>query len=292
MATALFSTIAVSSYADEKDSFKNVFNEYEYYQAINNASKEELEQIGLDKQDVNAFSSTFEDNLYERAIMSDSELCGLGYTEQEIALLRKYAQGSELSDAEMRAISGTCTTYFKLSYASRRIASFYYEWTWDHCPLSPLNDSVAIEWTAYGYDGDTVDLIVERKSSSIAYYWETEPKDDFRYSVPGELETNLSFDGLCLKVPVLGESDIGSGVPAVFYAKTGYVGVDLKVDESVSRDIYFIQASGLYGHTQVGIGFPSVSLTNGKLSFGGNLSVNEIGRRKVEIYNDGTIKYV
>ena len=63
LATALFSTIAVSSYADEKDSFKNVFNEYEYYQAINNASKEELEQIGLDKHDVNAFSSTFEDNL-------------------------------------------------------------------------------------------------------------------------------------------------------------------------------------------------------------------------------------
>lgn len=135
--------------------------------------------------------------------------------------------------------------------------------------------------------------VVQEKNTKIQYYIINEgTRDVYDYSVRGELEPELSFDGLCLRVPVLGDRDPGSGLIISYYAKMGIVGVELKVDDSVTRDIYCVEASGLYAHTQAGIGFPSINLINGKLSFGGNLSINQIAEKKVEIYNDGTMKYV
>ncbi len=247
----------------------------------------------LTKQDANNLSSTFEEKLYERATMPDSQLRFYGYTEHEIALLREYAKGGDLSDTEMQAISGTCSGSFYIVYANKREVNFYYEWCWDHCPIVALDDAAAISWTAYGYDGRPLDLIVQEKNTQIQYYINNEgTRDVYDYSVRGELEPELSFDGLCLRVPVLGDRDPGSGLIISYYAKMGIVGVELKVDDSVTRDIYCVEASGLYAHTQAGIGFPSINLINGKLSFGGNLSINQIAEKKVEIYNDGTMKYV
>ena len=58
----------------------------------------------------------------------------------------------------------------------------------------------------------------------------------------------------------------------------------------VSANIDCIFVAGLYGHTVVGIGAPSVSVSKGSfgISFTGNTSIDEIAGRKATIYRNST----
>ena len=53
-------------------------NEYDYVMALEDASAEELEEVGLTKEDVSTLSTEFRNSIAERAQMTDKELGDLG----------------------------------------------------------------------------------------------------------------------------------------------------------------------------------------------------------------------
>lgn len=63
----------------------------------------------------------------------------------------------------------------------------------------------------------------------------------------------------------------------------------LERDSAVNRDIYYIKVCGVYGHTLVNIGAPSVSFSPNSIgfSFSGGLSTDNLGIKKYRLFIDG-----
>ncbi len=75
------------------------------------------------------------------------------------------------------------------------------------------------------------------------------------------------------------------------YARTGTIEVTINVPKGVNQNIHHIFVSGLYGHTLIGLGSPSVSVTPGSIGIGftGNTSIDSIADRKATIRTDSTV---
>lgn len=62
------------------------FNEYDYIQMLQNCSLDDLESAGMEKEEVDAAISQFEDALRLRSSLPEKQLLELGYSEEEISI--------------------------------------------------------------------------------------------------------------------------------------------------------------------------------------------------------------
>lgn len=266
---------ASASEGNLQDVSMQTFNEYDYVLALEKSSVQELAQSGLTECDVKEYILQFEAALDARATLTEEELMSLGYAQEEIDLLHAHAQGARLSDAELRAITGTCTGVISQYACSDSTAEFSYSWTWDHCPLVALKDSAAIRWKACDSNAHEIDTLKRPPVTKIDYY----QGDTFKFKRDGSLEPGLDFDIVNLQFEV--QEPIGPNVSA--YAKTGEVKVQIFLDPTVTNKISYVRVVGLYGHTTVGLTFPSVSLSPGEslsISFSANLSIDRIAAKE------------
>ncbi len=286
------------AFADEEESTENAvtFYEYDYIDMLNQSTPQELEELGYTEEEVDEITQTYERDIAEKATMSDDELLAYGYTDEEIALLRAFASGAELSVEEMRNLGSTCTGSLSCQWITDHAAQFTYSWTWNRCPSIRLTDSSALRWIAYNADG--TEIGVEQTSSSmlIDYYVKGTAAGDgcYVYSSLGTNEPNIDFNTINMQFPAWGAYTGTSGIMEDCYAKIGKVSVSIKVPTGVSQNIDHIFVAGLYGHTLLGVGAPSVSVSSGScaISFTANLDIDAIASSRGTITQGSTnIKY-
>ena len=287
---AVIFTLSGSTYAVEADPAQVVtYNEYDYVVALQESTSEELAEIGMTQEKVQEVVTEFESALAERASLSDEELLELDYDTEEIALLRKYSRGAELSAVELRGVTGTCTGTFINNGVGTRFATFSYNWEWDHKPIITLSDCAAMRWIAYDSRGYEISTIRTYLNSQITYCL----GEYIDYTRTGTEEAGLDFNTVNIQFNVeeyYGDAALGAN----YYAKYGTIQVSIKVDDSVSNNINYILVAGLYGHTTVGIGSPSVSAGipgSVSIGFSGNTSIDNVAGRQAKL-SGVTVSYI
>lgn len=296
----IISLLAMTVSAAGTDSASDVcpvsFNEYDYIQTIRQSNSQELEALGLNTQKAEEIVCEFEEALAVRASLSDEQLTAYGYDDFEIELFHKYVNGEELSSNELKALSSTCTGDITCQWITPRAAQFTYTWTWNRCPIVTLSDCSALRWIAY--NDESIEIGVEQTSSSmnIQYYTTGNAAGDgaFAYTQNGSNEPNLDFNTLNMQFLEFGSMVAPSGMIFDCYAKIGKVSVAIKIPTGVDQTIDHIFVAGLYGHTLIGVGSPSVSVSPGScaISFSANTSVDAIAPCRGTITQGSTtIKY-
>ena len=255
---------------------------------LEGASAAELKEIGLTEKDVVAISLEFKDSIEKRAQMSDKALFNLGYTVQEVSLLRDYAQGGTLTSEQLRAVAGECTGTIKMYNCGTRYAQFSYIWDWNHAPAVGLADSAAMKWVAFNAVSQPFDVTQYELTCTIDSYVGHQKL----YVGSGTEEPNLDFNTVNMQFNVL--KSLGDQTYA--YAKHGEVRVKVKVEEESGAVINYIKIAGLYGHTLLGLGSPTLSVGPGagniSISLTGSVSVDNIGGRKAKIGAGNTFEYI
>lgn len=287
------SACAVEEASTEGTTF---FNEYDYIETLRQSTPQELEEAGLSEADVYNIIKTYEDDLTEKSEMSDEELRACGYSDEEIALLREYANGTELEPEEMRNLGSTCTGELSCQWITPSAAQFTYTWTWNRCPSIKFADSSALRWIAY--NADDIEIGVEQTSSSmlIDYYIEGTAAGDGPYAFTslGENEPNIDFNTLNMQFQEYSTYVGTSGIIFDCYAKIGKVSVAIRVPSGANQTIDHIFVAGLYGHTLLTVGAPSVSVTSGScsISFSPSIGVDPIASCRGTITQGSTnIRY-
>lgn len=281
--TLALTTPALAADNNQPVSEKTYYNEYDYILSIEQASSEELAELGLTKEQANKIVSTFETALRERAALPEETLLGYGYTQDEISALHTYNTRSTLPVDTMRAITGTCTGQITASWMTEREATFRYDWRWDHAPIMKLGDSVAIRWLAYDVNANVVDVYKSSYSSNINYYWNGAK----RFSLSGSWEPNLEFNSLNLQFNEGEHFQSSTTITEEAFAGDGYVKVSIKLEPGVIRSIDYVRVAALYGHTTIGPNFPSISLSlplSLSISFDGNTLIDPIAPAQVSIH--------
>lgn len=260
----------------------NVYNEYDYIMALKNAPS----QQALTQNNTNAVEEirAFEEAFAARAAMPDDTLEQLGYSPDEIRLLRRYASGETLTDSEMRAVSATCTGEITKQGFSGKLVMFTYTWTWNKSPTIRKQDSYALVWCAFDSNIHAMDGIEPTaKEAKIKYY----VGQTYQETLSGTFQESLVVNATNVQFNVTRPAYYDStGALVNSYAKTGYVKVTVGIPKPTGNEIYYMHVSAAYAHTTIGYTFPSLSIgypPSIAISFTGNLSIENIAGHKVRI---------
>lgn len=259
-------------------------NEWDFVEELEFASSEDLIRMNISKSDAERYVKEAYDALYKRASMSEEELLEMGYTSFQIDILKKYANGSKLTRSEIRAITATYYDYISVSNVTSRTATIDYNWYWDQAPVVTQKDSVGVIWRAVNSNGTYMDINRTARYAGLTYY----KGSNYMFFTSSVQFENVGFDGANAQFQ-LGYEDNG----AVVYAKYGYVTISLALDSSVLDDFAYVRFYGQYGHTVIGIGYPSISLSFPfSISFSGNTYIDTLGGREIRVYPNGSWDYV
>jgi len=292
LSLTVFASTAYATDKTELDLTVDAFtvNEFDYILSLQAADSATLSTYGLSNTEASRIVREFYTEFDNRALMNDYDLQGLGYSEHQISLLRDYAEGATLSNSQMRGLTGTCTGSITAESCNARDAEFSYCWEWDHCPVMTFQDAAAMRWLAVDSEGHYLDCSKESVNVDIEYYWYTTHK----FTRHGELETGLEFNTVSVQFD---ETEIfysSTTLPEQAYAKEGIITVEVALEQGVNNSIAYMKVAGLYGHSVVDIGDPSVSVDMAmsvSISFTGGLSTDKIAGRQAHVLRGGTINY-
>ena len=285
IALIMLLSLSVTAFANEREVVIGTVhtNEYDYILSLQNATTEELAEMGLTRAQANEVISEFEAALQERASLPDETLLAMGYTQDEINALHTCRTRNVLPVETMRAITGTCTGNITASKATAQEATFKYAWFWDHPPIMKLKDSVAMRWLAYDKNGYEVDVTKTSEKCSISYYW----NNRVQFTRSGTQEPDLDFNSLNIQFDEAENFQSSTTMTEEAYAGNGYVRVSVKVEPEVHNSISYLKVAALYGHTTVGVGSPSIGLSPAgtiSISFSGTINsvIDSIAGDKVK----------
>ncbi len=260
-----------------------VTNEFDLYNTIINTPEAVLLEQGYTSGQIETFKAVdFEDLIYQRAQLADSKLKAMGYSEEEIYLLRNY----DGSYAETRALAATLSADIVVIGTTDSYGGIIrYEWSWNHSPVT-ATDAVGLRWIAVGQDGGTVDVSANLSSAGIYYNDGVSTREINYLPSDSNFSSETAFNALTCTFPMR----IGHGEQE-WFADSGFLQTYISRDSGLTRGIYYLKVCGVYGHTIINIGAPTVSFTPGELdvgiSFTGGLSTSNLGVVKYRIYEGG-----
>lgn len=150
-----------------------VFSEYDYIVAIRKMDERELKNVDLsEKVKQKIRSNEVENEISRRKNLSDEILeSQYGYTDKEIAVLRKYNGGRLEDHEELRAITGKLTIGSATIHTSGPSAvTLTVRWTWDHCPIVTARDVFAIAWRpTFGTQNGNLRLNTSKSKHEVWY---------------------------------------------------------------------------------------------------------------------------
>lgn len=149
-------------------------NEYDMYLELQAASVQTLEEVGYTAQEIEEIKTTSaEELLYERAQLSANELYNLGYSEEDVAILKAY-DGSPLSqNPQLRGVLATFEGVMDVVYYSSHEMYVMFEWEWSNSPLLiDGSDMVACGFGGTNINNGPSTLIVNQSETycSVSYY--------------------------------------------------------------------------------------------------------------------------
>lgn len=151
IALIMLLSLSVTAFANEREVVIGTVhtNEYDYILSLQNATTEELAEMGLTRAQANEVISEFEAALQERASLPDETLLAMGYTQDEINALHTCRTRNVLPVETMRAITGTCTGNITASKATAQEATFI------------IKKYISDKFTIYYYCNEGLDVVTD-----------------------------------------------------------------------------------------------------------------------------------
>lgn len=272
---------------NSKNSF--TLNEIELYRSTRETPEATLLVQGYTSDEINQLKNTsYEDLMYARAQLPEETLYRMGYSTREISILKNYDGEYIEENSEVYALTGTLTAEISCSAASASEYKITYYWSWDHSPLMNATDAMGIRWVAIAQDGIPVDTSAFSSKVTITYTYLPGSSLDVTYvASDSNFASETDFNALTCTFPMM----LGASSDP-YYALSGKLETTIKKDSGVIRNIYYLKICGVYGHSILNFGSPSVSFTPGDtsigISFTGTISVDNIGIKKYKIYTNRT----
>lgn len=232
------------------------FNEFEYIEELQSYSKEELMDEGMpaeEAEEILAFD--YKEALYERAQLPAEKLAALGYTEEQIQILKDFAAQPD-GDYDLAAASPTLNGRLMLLDGGSTFRTVRYAWSWSSMPFMSLTEYVGVRWQGVNSSGSTVDMTNSPNTSSattnrvgsVTYYDVNSGEQSGTYSL------SLTYDAVEKRLTTnfpMAKSVGGS----TLWAKSGDITCRIQTD-GVAVSYANFQAT--YGH-QVSNGTISIS---------------------------------
>ena len=111
--------------------------EYEMHSRLISCSDAELMDAGLTEAEIEELREfSFEEAFLERAQLDRESLAALGYTEEQINVLKAYKGEPITDDSPILLASATCSGYFSYVSTGTNSLSFNYHWIWSAPPMA------------------------------------------------------------------------------------------------------------------------------------------------------------
>lgn len=292
----LFSTCMIpDAYATSSPDYKVYSTKYREYDAVKklqSMTDSELKAQGLSPADIVMLRNfSFEEALLERASYSYSELLAMGYTSQQIALLKAY-DGSPLNaNSPVLAATATCTGSFSyVGYStSTSTIKIRYNFTWSSVPFYGYTDAVGVSWRAVNPNAEVIVVQADYKSASINYYsTSTGAYKETRY--PSGFSPITGFDGQYVQYSTKIDVDTQSDGTVAIWAKSG--SVRLNLTPLGTNTINAVQVYGAVGHRVIAgttsIGFSAGEDASFSFSYTPAIAFNNEGTASYTITSSGS----
>lgn len=233
------------------------FNEFEYIKEIQRYSKQELMDEGMSEEEAEeVLTFDYEEALYERAQLPEEKLAALGYTEEQIQILKDFAANPD-GDYDLAAASATLQGHLSLLNGGSTYRIVKYTWNWSSMPFMSFTEYVGLRWQGVNSSGSTVDMTnspntgsaTTNRVGSVTYYDVNSGEQSGTYSL--SLTYGAVDKSLTTNFPM--SKSVGG---STIWAKTGYITCNIKTDGAA---VSYANFQATYGH-QVSSGTISISL--------------------------------
>ena len=128
-----------------------VLNEFERLEYMSTRSVEELQYMGISRQEAESiknFRELMQTHFYELSLLDDDTLLILGYTEEQVAILRDF----DGSDQRMQLLSANLTfsprihSYTNFTSITLTRVVIAVTWRWNTQPTFLFTDSIVFAW--------------------------------------------------------------------------------------------------------------------------------------------------
>ena len=170
------------------------------YLALQGMSEEQLAEAGYEESDILELKNTsIEELLYQRAQMPQSELQSLGYSAEQISVLKEYDGGPISQNSQLQEASADLTGYLYVQSSGRTAMSIMFNWTWNSPPIFSgygITDSVGCSFVGTNFQNAICSLRVDDEDKDPGQFIEKcctmEPP---RFTMECEVKKNDPYDG-------------------------------------------------------------------------------------------------
>ena len=294
IATLLLST--VSSFAYQENDLSSTFSPTvemttisEYEEALHlteqlNAVKE-FDAISNDITPLDEYKLAFD----ERAQLPAETLKDLGYSEEEIQLLKDYADGKLSFDEVAPRASAVLSTVLSSSLYTTTQYKVRYTWSWDKTPAGTKKDTAILAVQGIDSSSHTLNTRISNKESKVTYYVD----DTYNKVESATLEVNGSYVTATYNKYKL--TDNGNNW---MWVKSGYLEVTLVPSISGGDTFAAVRARGELAvptpHVDsysIAVAYsPSGTITITLTVETGRGTISHYGKVQKVFYNNGTYK--
>lgn len=263
MAVMLLVFCNTFAYAESNEPNKEVtkvtINEYLMLKELKNKPNLELQKMGFSSQEIEKIRKfDYAEELYNRSKLDDSTLKNLGYTDEQIKMLRNFSGTEEeiIALAATLSINASTVDYYYVEESNRTYYRGRFDWEWSSAPVVLIKDIIGIAWSEGMY---------LETSPSLTYH-------TVRYVSTLTGNTTYVRFNIDPIAPVGGaETKFKMWRSGADYAKSGTGFILVHKLGRIPEVALYVE----YGHKTIGLGEPSVSLT-GELTLSFSYDVQKV----------------
>lgn len=207
-----------------------------------NGNLQELSKYGYSQSEIESFRQiNYRELLMERGSMQVETLRNMGYTDEQIEILKSYDGTKITKDSDvLRATATPSGTYSCSAYGTQTI-SITCTWSWDIKPLVCLEDTFVMRWKAFDPEVGQFDAYATSASARAWYY-------SVNSGLPVRVEylnvdTDAWDNSATIDIPMLYAND-------ETWAKSGSVSITVQ-RASGTFEFDHVTFKGTYGHKTV-----------------------------------------
>lgn len=287
--TVFAENIEVADFPEGMRQFE--MSEYEIYNNFANQSDEQLKKSGCSAEQIQQLKeNSFESALLERASLPVEKLESMGYSSEEIALLKAYDGHKIVANDPLLVTIANCTGGCYAENMTTTTVDYTMNWTWDRMPLVLFDDYIAIAFQGYDSADREIRLKVLSNKLTVSYY--TTEGSTYRgnreYSVTSASSSpeNHRIENEGIKYTFLSGTNMGA---YDVWAKRGRVDLSLSRYSASTAPINSVYLNYTYLHTTAEVlGGIAIDIEgNGSMAFSPAWAVDRVVYIQTNAYVDG-----
>lgn len=265
----------ISIFAQTNDiNTEMVVNEYEIYKSLMDKTDEELKSDGYSDKEIEELKSVdLSYELHERAQLDNEILKNMGYTEEQIAILKDVYMPktysvlpSTLEYANVQGLFASFTGRTYIIHACDKCITVGFGWEWSSLPVwYGGTDVVAIAWDSTSLSGSPLNTALDKGSSTYHML------NSVNVQTGAVSTSKIGFEEVTPYKTAKSEFVLGFRIEDyIEWMKSGHGSI--KFATTGTSSLKEINLRVAYGHTTIGFS-PSLSFPGGvSISFGINTS--------------------